>query len=451
MSQPDMSSSLTLPPQTPTTPDMVKKPATRKTYGRPRQQVTSGSNDVDVSPAKALLDKFTTHSNDWLNSGFMNGAPDPLLKSLPIPPTSSLLNEPPSSPQSPQHDRSITSSFVDGLVTQLPDKPITSSFVKGLETQPPVLSDDPDSLDQLSSSLHHMETPPKSPTTTRAKLTDYSTNAFDAIGGDATDEEDDEDDEEAVKREMERMKREARGEIIEPLQDRDDNVPPRSPVRSTKLSNELAVPNQALVFGSSSLSAIPTSAPNSGQHLVDAPKSDPPVTSDIDAEETAPVRRLGTASGRRPHVVYSDDDDDDADKTIRPDQVIAGTSSHRGISASEENGSDDDEDDDEDDKMRSATISPSRDRAATASTSSAPPSSPPRPRQEFGAFMLTLQESEDSDGVDETVEPESKTTPKKKAVPSSQSEIREFEDEKDERSSHKKVVPKKIKVNPAVL
>jgi hypothetical protein len=395
------------------------------------------------------LDKFTTHSNDWLNSGFMNGAPDLLLKSLPIQRTSSLLNEPPSSPQSPQHDRSITSSFADGLVTQLPDKPITSSFMYGLETQPPIPSDNPDSLDQLSSSPHHMETPPKSPTTTRAKLTDYSTNAFDAIGGDATHEEDDEDDGEAVKREMERMKREARGEIIEPLQDRDDNVPPKFPVQFTKSRNELAVPTQAFVFDSSSLSAIPTSAPNSSQHLVDAPKSDPPVVSDIDAEETAPVRRLGTASGRRPHIVYSDDDDDDADKTIRPDQVIAGTSSHHGISENEQNASDHDEDEDEDDKIRSTTTLPSRDRANTASTSSAPPSSPPRPSQKFGAFISDLQESEDSDGVDETVEPESKSTPKKKVVPSSQSEIREFEDEKDERTSRKKVDTKKMKVSPA--
>lgn len=111
---------------------------------------------------------------------------------------------------------------------------------------------------------------------------------------------------EEAKKEMERMRREARGEVV-------SNMP------TTTAKSGLEVPSGKLVtaFSSSSLTALPTSTPPSSPPKARANTSHCPAQSMED--ETIPVRNPGMAkySGRIKRVIASPDEEQSDDEPIR--------------------------------------------------------------------------------------------------------------------------------------
>jgi hypothetical protein len=121
-----------------------------------------------------------------------------------------------------------------------------------------------------------------------------------------SEEEDDEEDMEAIKREMERMRRLARGEDVPETTVGKANVPPK----------QLEVPfDRKLGFGSSSLTDLPAS------QLSSPPANLAPLArrSSTTEEETLPVRKSGVTrpTGRKRVVDSDEEEDEDADKTIQ--------------------------------------------------------------------------------------------------------------------------------------
>ncbi|OCF43223.1 hypothetical protein I317_02931 [Kwoniella heveanensis CBS 569] len=144
---------------------------------------------------------------------------------------------------------------------------------------------------------------------------------LDAVSSDQADEVD----EEEVRREMERMRRQRRGERATDVAD------PRTPLIETQASSTSRVsrdtlfppkPRSSALFGSSSLTSIPTaqaSSPLRSSPPVRSPSPRPTghaplqAQSSETAEETMwPVRKSGL-SGKPKRIVMSDDDDDEED------------------------------------------------------------------------------------------------------------------------------------------
>lgn len=136
--------------------------------------------------------------------------------------------------------------------------------------------------------------------TSRAPLTRF----------DDSDKEEDREDEvdmEEAKREMERMRREMRGEAV---------PPPKRPSEAILMKLSVPKPKLGVSFSSSSLTDLPTSTPPS------SPPKNPSSrrtllaeTSSELLEETIPIRKSGfKASGRVKRVVQSSDEEEDEDE-----------------------------------------------------------------------------------------------------------------------------------------